>query len=735
MNEQTNDTDLLLTKEDCSNVTGCLLATSTGFVANSVNSSEQNSTAALIDIAVAGAVPSSGAHLPSWVLQMRQKIADSRTAHDYAESRLQSLRADVRVLDGKLSAAGYAPTLPITGSAGYNRSALYTISTAEGSGTRGLCDGENGKEVVVVKASRQDRRSSYINSISPDVMFVIMKFLRLEEVLSLTTTSSLMEQLISTNYYWKWIYPIVFPSLLSDRDGNRKRTLRKADSKIPLSNFLCRERILSFFHQVNVSATFIESMKDQRSIPKHRSIQPHRHNKSEKSVTHPLPLFESKGSSTQTQGTSRSEIGERIMSRAETLSSDYRSYAHKSLDVLYELTSDVGSRINYRLINLGVITVLTSLLSNEEGAIQNYACGILANLFCWESRAELGEKIKSVGLAKKRDSPIHEKDSSEYPWNILVDLEDNTNIVSLTSQLEACNGHKLLISLLTSPSASINLAGNTARSSGGLKELRMTASVQGMSTKQASRALISMYFPSMPVPAISIASTAARSGGTRSSMISKSLDNMDTADKFRLSSKINFVKALRSASENMSHPQVISTDLFIDKSSAAIDCENDSFVTKTMLSASNTEEVPIHLAAPIISGIFISSEAQPWILTYFYKSGSMKDQFTTYLQFTPDGYLRGRGIDEIGTFYVVGKADPDITGWAWYFHKTYLRQDSTSLQGVESMDTWVANAAEPVDEVGRAPIHVSHVGYWSEGHGNIYKNQNDQTPTNFSSSW
>jgi hypothetical protein len=58
--------------------------------------------------------------------------------------------------------------------------------------------------------------------------------------------------------------------------------------------------------------------------------------------------------------------------------------------------------------------------------------------------------------------------------------------VSVSRQLEACDGPRLLVGLLTSPSASINLAGAKPRVSGGLTELRMTASVQGMSTKQVS---------------------------------------------------------------------------------------------------------------------------------------------------------------------------------------------------------------------------------------------------------
>ena len=65
-------------------------------------------------------------------------------------------------------------------------------------------------------------------------------------------------------------------------------------------------------------------------------------------------------------------------------------------------------------------------------------------------------------------------------------MTDHTDMssISLSKQLEACDGQRLLLGLLTSPSASINLAGGKSHVSGGLRELRTTASVQGMSSRQ-----------------------------------------------------------------------------------------------------------------------------------------------------------------------------------------------------------------------------------------------------------
>ena len=74
------------------------------------------------------------------------------------------------------------------------------------------------------------------------------------------------------------------------------------------------------------------------------------------------------------------------MSQAETLSSDYRSFAHYALETLHGLTGrdDTKDPLYALLINEGLVTVLIALLSNEEGTVKNLACGILANLLCWE---------------------------------------------------------------------------------------------------------------------------------------------------------------------------------------------------------------------------------------------------------------------------------------------------------------------------------------------------------------
>ena len=69
------------------------------------------------------------------------------------------------------------------------------------------------------------------------------------------------------------------------------------------------------------------------------------------------------------------------------------------------------------------------------------------------------------------------------------------------------------------------------------------------------------------------------------------------------------------------------------------------------------------LSTPSIGGLFVSDDRPiPWQFTYYYKSGSLKDQFNVYMRFLPDGFFRGRGMDSIGPFLLRGKVDPDISG-------------------------------------------------------------------------
>jgi hypothetical protein len=44
--------------------------------------------------------------------------------------------------------------------------------------------------------------------------------------------------------------------------------------------------------------------------------------------------------------------------------------------------------------------------------------------------------------------------------------------------------------------------------------------------------------------------------------------------------------------------------------------------------------------------------ALPWLFSYYYQSGSLKEQFVAYLHFFEDRVVRARGVDSIGIFYM-----------------------------------------------------------------------------------
>jgi hypothetical protein len=198
------------------------------------------------------------------------------------------------------------------------------------------------------------------------------------------------------------------------------------------------------------SMKFIAMMKEQRCTNRHNAIDPHRYTRFDTSVSHPIPVFDGFRS-------------EKVMSNAETLSTDFRTLTHHSLEQMLLLTNGLYSKINVQLLECGIIAVLISLLANEEATIQNYSCHILANLLLWNA--------------------LHSRVAQQTTPSIL-------------QQIDVCDGRRKLVKLLTSPSATVNLAvpKTTLHSF-----TKVTSNVQGVCNKQASRALILSFFPEYPV--------------------------------------------------------------------------------------------------------------------------------------------------------------------------------------------------------------------------------------------
>ena len=368
-------------------------------------------------------IPIEDSYLPSWVLKMRYKIEESRLEHAKAESRIDSLQVSISNLDINLV------TL---------RSSIRT---------------NNAKDTNIESSGSGSGAASYsfkIYRLPSDVVSEVLDFLSVDQIVRLECVSSSFRNCTAECPFWARNLRIYCPHIV-------------ISSIIGINQ---RAEIIRHVEQSNRCVEFIRAMKNQRCIHRQNSIEPHRHSKNERDVTHPLPVFES--SLKRGRSTSLASItnggGDMIMSRTETLNSDFRSIAHRTLEVMFHITTCTADPLQERLASEGAVTVLISLLSNEAGVLQHFSCGVLANLLCWEcSRNELISTETEVDLELEVDNP---PSSSE------------TKMTPLAQQLRACGGQALLIALLTSPSASVNLSGTTGRVSGGLKEIRMTASVQ-----------------------------------------------------------------------------------------------------------------------------------------------------------------------------------------------------------------------------------------------------------------
>jgi len=195
------------------------------------------------------------------------------------------------------------------------------------------------------------------------------------------------------------------------------------------------------------------------------------------------------------------------------------------------------------------------------------------------------------------------------------------NFKSLTRQIESINGSRLLFTLLTSPSASVNLAKHTSRVENGVSVLRTTSSVTGVSTRESSRALINLFCPSHAL------------------CYDSNMDNM-------------------------------------------------------------------------ISDLFVSVDKPTiWQFRYYHKSGSLKDKGMCFLWLSCDGFLYGRGVDGVGTFFMIGRCEPEVSGYSWFFEKSYINQI------VDSIDTWISDVTpETVQHDhnrNRHKSHISHTGFFT----------------------
>lgn len=287
-----------------------------------------------------------------------------------------------------------------------------------------------------------DTATTKLYHISDDVLYVIISYLQLKEILQLDLTNKLFNTTLRNQGFWH-------------RLGNR--LVLQYNNVYSIQHHIVRKDIIQYEGMIDLALQFISRMKLDRASDRKKDIVPNRYSKSEKTVTHPLPIFGS----------------DKIMSSAECFNSDFRTYALKSLGIISTITSSYKDYSIEYMVNEGLLTVLISLLQNEYSILKELSCCCIANLLVWESR----RRRVNVG-----------RTTSE---------EKN----ALSFQLNTTGATKLIVSLLTSPSAKVNLHGlSNNRIVDGKISTMTSSSVQGVTTKEASRCLISLYQRNSPIP-------------------------------------------------------------------------------------------------------------------------------------------------------------------------------------------------------------------------------------------
>lgn len=664
--------------------------------------------------------------LPSWVLDFRKKINASRAIHSDAESRLDSITRSVASLDINL---------------------LKLTSTGRGGEVNS--GNESDADVLLLQ-----KPTFPLHLIPSDVLTIVLDYLLVETIIGqLECTSALIQNCIAESPYWSNNLTKYCPHV---RERGRVQAWTKGRERLIVSRHM-----KSGYDCLN----FVRLMKEQRCVRRHDTIVPKRHTAKERSVTHPLPIFESirnipnlkdcRGSSNTTSFTS-----DYIMSRSNTLNSDFRVTAHRTLEAMYNITArSYSDSFSLRFVEEGAVTVLISLLSNEAGVVCHFSCSILANLLVWEARRK---KLQRIQADRDSDASctmeVGDDDDDEDGETPSKGNSVDSTFKPLREQLEACGGKNMLVLLLTSPSASINLAGNVARVSGGLREKRMQASVEGVSSREAARALVTLFNSRKPVPA-SMAFPADASSSNSSSNINNNSTCGNTCDSTcdrnsAFSTPSNSPTALASPLRSHSFSECAGSGgsgckspltggrlpplLHSQSLHSPDDRRNHTFSCGDSPPPPTSGPVPVLAPAAhkdsMMSSLFLGEDyARPWRFSYYHKSGSLKDRFTTYLHFTPDGFIRGRGVDFVGVFTLFGQADADSSGGhTYFFHKVYVGEDVINRfeeesggvhhvrdPDLDSMDIrlqmWLQRAHVEYVFEGRTRTHVSHTGYWSSG--------------------
>lgn len=86
-----------------------------------------------------------------------------------------------------------------------------------------------------------------------------------------------------------------------------------------------------------------------RSVPRFRNIEPHRYHRSDTGVSHPFPIVEVESAGAGGAGVS---VSSTMMSRVETMNTDFRSFALLSMRDIAQLTSYEADVIHLKLVQV-----------------------------------------------------------------------------------------------------------------------------------------------------------------------------------------------------------------------------------------------------------------------------------------------------------------------------------------------------------------------------------------------
>ncbi len=379
-------------------------------------------------------------------------------------------------------------------------------------------------------------------------------------------------------------------------DYETRDTKSEAENKMDIT----RERCLAHAKAVSHIFKVFNKLRSDRSRSRSSDYTPHVYTRRDKEVAYPMPL----------RSTGR-DIG-MIMSAVNTTSGEQRKQILRALTSMTFITAAPLSPANSSMLEIGMITMLVALLSNESGAVKDFAALNLANLLCTPPLT--GASLLVSDLLK-----------NPTPSQI-----DHRN--GLRRELTMSSGLSSLVSLLSSPQARVALHG--VHSS--FRRDRITSMrCQSLANKHASRCIINLLLPDLEI------CCTDKEGDEGFEW--EGDDEVDASGE--ASKKPRTVAVIRRTGIEM---------IPVDDSDDSEDEGCDSSLMR------------------ILGPTFIDCCCEmTWMCYYFYSTGTFKDSYPMTMTLTQSGKMRGRGVDSLGPFKLGGILDSAFGQASFAFSKTY----------------------------------------------------------------